>query len=251
MATFCLSSPTILEPLLLFCTHAIRFRDTRSCGIVLRVLRSIIPSFVDRPRLPVSSAAMYSLPPAQAATVGPTAANIAIIEFISNSTLKAAITSLNESYFIDLQKDLAQLIASIITSYAPLTSTPRDILLSLPGMKDTSVDFAIRYLTRADVRGSSVAGGHVATRQQRAVVLDLLRDLRGVGVNEMGKINGAGGAGTDGGGSRQKRGTSKMQAKFMVAGGPEHDQMEMGTGEQKGPRVASPDLGGVADMFGA
>ncbi len=42
---FCLMQSTIVEPLLMFCAHAIRMHDGRSCGVVLRVFRSIIPDF--------------------------------------------------------------------------------------------------------------------------------------------------------------------------------------------------------------
>lgn len=47
--TLCLSSPEILEALILFCTHALRMHDSRCCGIITRVLRSLIPEFAERP----------------------------------------------------------------------------------------------------------------------------------------------------------------------------------------------------------
>ena len=63
-------------------------RDGRCCGVVLRIFRSLIPDFAtqDTPLAP------------------------SIREFISTDVLKACISSLNEPYFVDLQKDLAQLI---------------------------------------------------------------------------------------------------------------------------------------------
>ncbi|KAK6592537.1 hypothetical protein H4I96_11768 [Botrytis cinerea] len=103
MRKFCLTSQAILESLLLFLTHAIRMRDTRCCGVVLRVFRSIVPEF--------SSGNDSSLASS-------------IREFISTEVLKAAISSLNEPYFVELQKDLASLIASILAHYAPVTDTP-------------------------------------------------------------------------------------------------------------------------------
>src|SRR3984957_2073235 len=157
MRKFCLTSSTILEPLLLFCTHAIRVRDGRCCGVVLRVFRSIIPDFASDQDSPLSSS---------------------IREFISPDVLKACISSLNEPYFVDLQKDLAHLIASILTYYSPITGTPRQILLSLPGIQETAVDKCIEYILRPAMQ----------PRQQRALVLDLLRDLKGVSISEQGRI---------------------------------------------------------------
>jgi exportin-5 len=45
MREFILSSDVVLEPLILFCTHALRMRDSRCCGIIIRVFRSIVPEF--------------------------------------------------------------------------------------------------------------------------------------------------------------------------------------------------------------
>src|SRR5437868_6663599 len=45
MREFILSSDCVLEPLILFCTHALRMRDSRCCGIIIRVFRSIVPEF--------------------------------------------------------------------------------------------------------------------------------------------------------------------------------------------------------------
>lgn len=44
----CLTSSDMLEALMLFCTHSLRVRDSRCCGIITRVLRSIIPEFGDQ-----------------------------------------------------------------------------------------------------------------------------------------------------------------------------------------------------------
>lgn len=194
MRNFCLASTPILESLLLFSTHAIRMRDTRSCGVVLRVFRSIVPAFERMP---------------------------AIREFVSAEVMKACITSLHEPYFVDLHKDLAQLIASILIHYCKFTETPKQILLSLPGLNESSVEKCIEYVT------------NVATqqRQQRALVLDLLDDLKGVSISEQGRILKAA--------ATIKKERSKMQQEFMTI-----QPVEPNT------KQGSPDLDGVANLFG-
>jgi exportin-5 len=149
-----LSDPTILEPLILFCTHALRMRDTRCCVAVCKIFRNIIPLFQSND------------PPAHE-----------VREFICTEVLKAGITSLNEPYFADIQKDLATLIAQIILLYAPSTGTPRDVLLSLPDMSDAKVDKAIGRICKTS-----------SERTLRSVVLDLLEGVRGVSIHEAGKI---------------------------------------------------------------
>lgn len=195
--SFILGTPEILKPLILFCTHAIRMRDTRSCSLIARVLGSLVPEFE---------------------TIGPI--DTEVREFLSTEVLKACITSLHDSYFVDLQKDLAQLIASIIITYVPRTDTPRQILLSLPSMPAEKIDRAIKQLYKA----------HENTRQQRAIVLDLLESLRGVSISEQGRV-----AKPD-----PKKIRSAMQERYMAV------DMQ-GDGKEKEP---SPDLGGVAEMFG-
>ena len=130
-------------------------RDTRACSLIAKVLRSVVPEFDGHGSM-VSD----------------------VREFISTEVLKACITSLHDPYFVELQKDFAQLIASILISYTPRTNTPRDILLSLPGMSTTQLDRAMRHLIKAQSN----------TRQQRAIILDLLEGFRGVAVNEQGKF---------------------------------------------------------------
>ncbi|KAL8945106.1 MAG: hypothetical protein Q9211_000379 [Gyalolechia sp. 1 TL-2023] len=195
--SFILGTPEILKPLILFCTHAIRMRDTRSCSLITRVLRSLVPEFE---------------------TIGPI--DTEVREFISTEVLKACITSLHDSYFVDLQKDLAQLIASIIIIYVPRTDTPKQILLSLPSMAPEKIDRAIQKLYKA----------HENPRQQRAIVLDLLESLRGVSISEQGRI-----AKPD-----PKKVRSAIHERYMTV----DVQVD---GKEKEP---SPDLGGVADMFG-
>lgn len=157
-----LSDPSILEPLLLFCTHALRMRDSRCCSTICKVFRNVIPIFAS-----TSGTAVVSAETAQQ-----------VREFICTEVLKACITSLNEPYFADLQKDLAALIAQIVLLYSAKTSTPRAILLSLPDMPEAKVDKAIHRVCKAQNE-----------RQQRALVLELLEGVRGVSIHEQGKVD--------------------------------------------------------------
>lgn len=201
---FVLSSPEIFEPVMLFCTHALRMRDTRCCSIITRVIRSILGDFA---------------PPDDSPTT------VTIREFISTDVLKACITSVHESYFVDMQKDLAQLIAAIWVLYGVASQTPRSVLLSLPGITEQKVAQTESSLQRC-----------VSPRQQRALILELLEPLRGVSIAEQGKILG----------SREERRKARtaLQERYMT------NEMET---QQENPRVDindGPDLSGVADMFG-
>ncbi|GKZ28903.1 hypothetical protein AbraIFM66950_001527 [Aspergillus brasiliensis] len=201
---FVLSSPEIFEPVMLFCTHALRMRDTRCCSIITRVIRSILQDFA---------------PPNDTATT------VTIREFISSEVLKACITSVHEPYFVDMQKDLAQLIASIWILYGSSSPTPRAVMLSLPGLDEQRVANAEAALIRSS-----------AARQQRALILDLLEGLRGVSIAEQGKILG----------SREERrkARSALQERYMSTGemeGQQNHKVDINDG---------PDLAGVADLFG-
>jgi exportin-5 len=196
MRTLILSEPSVLEPLILFCTHALRMRDSRCCTLICRILRSILPSFTaDEPPAPQ------------------------VREFISTEVLKACITSLNEPYFADIQRDLANLIANILALYSPLTPTARDILLSLPDMSSQKVDSAIERIVAS-----------ASERTQRALVLELLEGVRGVSIHEMGKID-------------RRDGKAKKSALMM-----QYMQVEEKSGG--GKREQSPQLEGMAEMFG-
>ena len=217
MRTFVLSNPQILEPLILFSTHALHMRDSRSCAILTRVLRSIIPVFQDHRQHPQQQQSPHSSSAAAATAIAAAAPQVR--EFISTEVLKACITSIHEPYFVDLQRDLAALIASILGLYAAATPTPRAVLLSLPGVGADQVDRALDRIVRQS-KGDE--------KFQRAVVLDLLEGLRGVSIHEQGRMERATGGGRP-----------KVQERFMEvdprAGGGKRD---------------SPDLEGVADMFG-
>lgn len=204
MRHFVLSSPEIFEPVMLFCTHAIRMRDTRCCSIITRVFRSILGDFA----LPNN-----------------TPACVTIREFICSEVLKACITSVHEPYFVDMQKDLGQLISSIWVFYGPSTPTPRNVILSLPGITEDQVRNTEASLARS-----------TSLRQQRAVVLELLEGVRGVSIAEQGKILN----------SREERRKMKsaLHMRYVTSGemeGQQNTKVDINDG---------PDLGGVADLFG-
>lgn len=204
MRRFCLTESSILESLILFSTHAIRMHDTRCCGVVLRVFRSLIPEFANVRGVDNQTSAP-------------------IREFISTEVLQAAITSLHEPYFVDLQKDLAQLIAAILISYCPMTGTPKQVLMSLPGLQESAVDKCIDYVGRMGMQ----------QRQQRAIVLDLLRDLKGVSISEQGRISESAAV------VRKER--SKMQQEFM--------QTEQQKEEVSGLGRRTPEFEGLGALF--
>ncbi|CAD6571764.1 MAG: hypothetical protein ASARMPREDX12_004682 [Alectoria sarmentosa] len=194
--SFILRTPAILKPVILFCTHALRMRDTRACSLIAKVLRSIVPEF---------------------AGDGPVEPDVR--EFISTEVLKACITSLHDPYFVELQKDFAQLIASILISYTPRTERPKQILLSLPEMAPEKLDRAVRHLFRAQQN----------TRQQRAIVLELLEGFRGIAIHEQGKLPNP----------DAKKVRTALQEKYMTVDVQANEKTQV-----------SPDLGGVAAMFG-
>ena len=171
-------------------------RDTRSCSYITRVLRSIIPHFE-----------------------GPDDVAGEVREFISTEVLKACITSVHDQYFVDLQKDLAQLIGTIVWVYMPRTDTPQKVLLSLPSMTTEKVDGAIQQICKAANN----------QRHQRALVLKLLEGLRGVSISEQGKVTVA----------EPKKLRSSLQEKYMT--------VIMDTEVKNEPR--RPELEGVADIF--
>ena len=188
---------------MLFCTHALRMRDTRCCSIITRVIRSILQDFA---------------PPNSTSTV------ITIREFISSEVLMACIASVHEPYFVDMQKDLAQLIASIWVLYGSSSSTPRSVILSLPGMTDLKVKNTEEALIRS-----------TSSRQQRALILDLLDSLRGVSIAEQGKILDSR--------EERRRARSALQERYMTS------EME-GQQNTKVNINDGPDLEGIADLLG-
>lgn len=185
----------------MFLTHAIRMRDSRCCGVVLRIFCSLVPDFTSQDA-PLSST---------------------IREFICTDVLKACISSLNEPYFVESQKELAMVIGAILRYYSKLTPTPRQILLSLPGVQERAVDKCIDYIARQGMQ----------SRQQRALVLELLRDIKGVSISEQGRITKSAVE------VRQSQKRSKMQQEFM----------KVRSAPEPVVRGGSPSLEGVAVMF--
>lgn len=122
--------------------------------------------------------------------------------------------------------------------YSPVTQTPRDVLYSLPNIKQQDVNSTIEYVCRP--------GSH--SRQQRALVLDLLKDLKGVSISEMGKLSKSVGIKPDSSRSVKKTTRSKMAQEFMTAPVPTGPTGATG---QTGGRRESPDLEGVAGLFNA
>lgn len=174
-----LSSSPILSSLVIFSNHVLRMRDTRSCSLITRILRSIIPEFADANQTHQRKRSEVSISTVATSDIDPTTVQ-EIREFFCSDVLKGAITSLHEQYFAELQKDLGALIASILFHYNRISSTPRSVLQSLPGMTDQHVDRALDQIN-----------ANQSERHQRACVLNLLEGLRGVSIHEMGKIAGA------------------------------------------------------------
>lgn len=190
----------VLEPLVLLCMHMLRMPDTRSCGVIGRCLRNMVPNFCSQ-----------------------TQTHSAIREFIAKDVLQAAITSLNDPNFVDNQLSLAHLIAVIYMAYRPLTETPKQVLLSLPGVTEERLaQMEAKLLPNANAK------------LQRALILNLLQGLRGVSISESGKVAVSG--------VRKGGRLSAMQEEFVK------DNREPGE-RARGDSRPSLDLTGVADMF--
>ncbi|KHO01087.1 KapL [Metarhizium album ARSEF 1941] len=239
---FCLMRREIVEPLLVFCTHGIRMRDTRCCGMVLRLFISLVPEFQfvqdQGQSRPTGNLHDDGLGSTHTDTT-PVPAGIASVirEYIAQHVLKACLTSFHEPYFVEVQKELASLIATIVVYYSPITATPKEILLSLPNVNPVELERLAPYMAKP---GSQ-------TRQQRAIVLELLRDLKGVSVSEMGRLAKTAGFG---GSTRNKRSNrSKMAQGFL------NNATEAEGGVTRGNGVAdalpaTPDaLEGVSGLF--
>jgi exportin-5 len=237
---FCLMQSQIVEPLLLFCMHAISMRDGRCCGVVLRVFRSIVPEFCvpesgdngtsegHHPHTESKPTNPFPIPPETSS---------AIREFISSDVLKSCISSLHDPYFVESQKDIGALIATILVNYSSATLTPRDVLMSLPNIKEQDVLQTIEYISRPGM----------AHRQQRSLVLDLLKDLKGVSISEMGKLSKGMPSKSESRFKRPQR--SKMAQQFMTAPGPSGMAGDVAAAAGTEDSRKTPDLDGVASMF--
>lgn len=183
---------------------------------MLRVFRSIIPDFTT------------GLPPASTAA--------AIREYISSDVVKACITSIHEPYFVDLQKEFASLIATVLVTYNDFTKTARDVLLSLPNVKQADVDSGIEYMMRKET----------SSRGQRAVVLQLLGDIKGVSVSEMGKLSKSTRMPTKAP-SAKRPSRSRMAQQFMTV--PSHDASRPGATSNDRENGNGDNLEGLASLF--
>ena len=194
--SFSLQTPEVLQPILVFCNHALRMRDTRSCQSIANILVSLIPEFLDSSPVHVD-----------------------VREYLASEVLKSCITSIHDSYFVDVQRELAMVVASIVQQYSSTTETIQAVLLTLPGMTVEKVLNLFRQLHRTRTNH----------KQQRAVVLVFLDNLRGVSVSEQGRV----------GKPDPKKIRSAAQERHMI--------MEIKPKEERQP---SPELEGVATMFG-
>ncbi|KAL7951192.1 armadillo-type protein [Trichoderma barbatum] len=236
---FCLSHQQIIEPLLLFCMHGIRMRDIRCCGMLLRLFISLVPEFHSAPGHGSKKTQTTSDGPGAsgAADASPVPSEIAsaVREYISSDVMRACITSFHEPYFVDVQKELASLIATVVVYYSTITSTPTDVLLALPNVNPAELERLNAYVAKP--------GSH--TRQQRAIVLEFLKDLKGVSVSEMGKLN----KGFDNS-SRSKRTTrSKMAQGFMTSAPAASDAAGRKRVEAAGGRDTPDGLEGISNLF--
>lgn len=142
-----------------FLVASLRMRDSRCVTIATQIFRSIIP-FV-----------MHQQDPDLADLMS-------VIRYrIAADALQTAIMSLNEPHFVDIHKDLAALIASIIHHMAPHDGLPLRILESLQGIDPVRVQHAVDGIIKSK-----------REREQRAIVLDLLEGIRGIRISEMGKV---------------------------------------------------------------
>ncbi|RFU73541.1 hypothetical protein TARUN_8703 [Trichoderma arundinaceum] len=161
----------------------------------------------------------------------------AVREYISSDVMRACITSFHEPYFVDVQKELASLIATIVVFYSTITSTPTDVLLALPNVNPGELERLNAYVAKP--------GSH--TRQQRAIVLEFLKDLKGVSVSEMGKLNKS--AGFDSSGRSKRTTRSKMAQGFMTSTPAAADAAGRKRGDATGDRATPDGLEGISNLF--
>lgn len=221
--SFVLGNRTIIEPLLMFCTHSIGYKDTKTCSSMVPALQKFVTAFSTEAHLYGADAA-------------------AVREFMSTEMMKAAINSLNDGYFADYHPQLAVLIALIWLSFGlpahvaatetqpahdrrAWTETPRNVLLSIPGINESKVEEAGSQLAQLTLAGKQ--------RTMRAIILSLLENVRGVRMSELGKID-----------NKQERSSLLEKYKLRDALGMHIDESGQANGE------GGVDLVGVADMFG-
>ena len=160
--------PGITSSIIIFCTHVLRIKDSRSYTRVITLFRELIPE-LGRKGSGGTIIIGQSIPPETAAELR---------EFFASEVLKNAISSFHEPYFADHQRDLAWLISQIILYCGAFTETPRQVLLSLPNMPEQKVQEALSAINEAR-----------KDRERRDIVLKLLESLRGVSIHEIGKVS--------------------------------------------------------------
>lgn len=217
MADFVLSNQQILEPLIVFTTRSLTFKDTKATQTMLITAQRLIPAFL-----------------------GDGDGVASAREYISSEMMKSAITAFNDGYFADYQQYYAQLIATIWLAYGlsthipstpdqpaherpPLTTTPRDLLLSLPNMAEAKVDSAAQKLLKEGMAAKS--------KRLRAIIMNLLDDVKGVRMSDLGKID------------------TRAQQNRILEKYKQRESLGM-QGVDARDEAEGPDLGGVADMFG-
>jgi exportin-5 len=217
----------IAEPLLLFCMHTISMRDNRCCGVALRVFRNIVPEFYCDGDQTDMGPAMHVVKHDRndPFRISNETAH-AIREFVSSGVLQACIGSLRDPHFVDSQKDIASLIATILTNYSPHTATPRTELQKIEGVSVADVEQLIDWVCRPGLD----------TRSQRGIVLEFFRDMKGVSVSQLGTLNP-----TD---RKPAVKHTKMAQMFMQT-----PDAPAPRPEEIGGRQTTPDMQGVADMF--
>ncbi|KAI1295050.1 armadillo-type protein [Xylaria venustula] len=233
LRNFCLMRSSIVEPMLVFCTRVIGMKDTRCCSIILRVLKNVVPEF-DTVILDPNTAYKSSEVKQLNNRWIPANTSSDIREYISRDVIMACVTSLHDPYFVEQQKELASLIATIVVSYRYHSTTARDILVSLPNMKAEEVDKGIEFMMKSAT----------SFRAQRAVILELLRDLKGVSVSEMGKLSKSIGLPSSQRPSR-KATRSMMAQKFMTA----PESMDHGSAGTSANADNTNGLDGLAGLF--
>ncbi|KAI0969130.1 armadillo-type protein [Xylaria arbuscula] len=233
LRNFCLMRSSIVEPMLVFCTRVIGMKDTRCCSIILRVLKNVVPEF-DTVVLDPNTTYKGSEAKRLNNPWIPANTSSDIREYISRDIIMACITSLHDPYFVEQQKELASLIATIVVSYRYHSTTARDILVSLPNMKAEEVDKGIEFMMKSAT----------SFRGQRAVILELLRDLKGVSVSEMGKLSKSIGISSSQR-TLRKPTRSMMAQKFMTA----PESMDHGSTGTSANADNTNGLDGIAGLF--
>ena len=201
-----LTHPECAQEVLAFVIESLRMRDSRCVGITTQILRLIVP-FATKQQDPAVVDLMS-----------------AIRHKLATDALQTAIMSLNEPHFVDIHKELAATIASIIHHCGAIDDTPMRVLESLQGMDPERLRHSVERILKMKKE-----------RDQRAIVLDLLAGIRGVRISELGKV-GIGGN-RDDATRRAKNDKSKWLARMDV----ENNSIVRGN---------TPPEGGLGDLFG-